>query len=265
MGLLPARTPEKFLFNSPTAALKSITRLAAQGPSIRVFDAIESAVMLFRPLAIPLLALAYDLFRAQTDRSRYTLYQARAFDFATAQEDKVLDLGSGHAPFPLATHLADISFVDHAIGRGGTPFKHVEGKPCFECAIENTPFEDGEFDFVYCSHVLEHSTDPEKACKELIRIAKRGYIETPTRGKDIFLASASVSNHVNYVELHHDVLTFKRYQPWEVAGLGYDILQEMANKPQSDREKAFAALLYLRPRMVNTMLLWENDFKFSIM
>ena len=264
MSLLPARAPENFLFDTPEAALKTVTRLAAQGPSLRVFDALEASVMLFRHLALPLLTLAYDLFHMQADRSRYALYQARAFDFPVKPGDKVLDLGSGHMPFPLATHLADISLVDHAIGRAGVPFKHVEGKPCFECSAENTPFGEKEFDFVYCSHVLEHSANPEKACKELMRIAKRGYIETPTRGKDIFLASASVSNHRNYVELCNDVLTFRKYQPWEIEGLGCNILQEMCSAPQNDREKAFSALIYLRPRVINTMLLWEDDFKFSV-
>lgn len=56
-------------------------------------------------------------------------------------------------------------------------------------------FRDKEFDFVYCSHVLEHVRDPAKACAELMRIGKRGFIETPTRGKDLWLGTAAVSNH----------------------------------------------------------------------
>ena len=77
-------------------------------------------------------------------------YQARIFDFGIQPDHKVLDMGSGHIPFSLATHLADISTKDGSIGRGGASFKLMEGKPVYECAVENTPFADKEFDFVYC-------------------------------------------------------------------------------------------------------------------
>lgn len=97
-----------------------------------------------------------------------------------------------------------------------------------------------------------------------MRIAKRGYIETPTRGKDVFLASAKPSHHTNAVELRSGVLTFFPYTEEEIAGLRVDILQQMHSAPQTDREKAFSALLYLRPQAVNTMLLWENDFQYDI-
>lgn len=40
--------------------------------------------------------------------------------------------------------------------------------------ITATPFEDGKFDVVWCSHVLEHSYDPIKSLKELSRITKKG-------------------------------------------------------------------------------------------
>ena len=33
---------------------------------------------------------------------------------------------------------------------------------------------------MYASHVLEHTQDPASACKELMRIARAGYIETPS-------------------------------------------------------------------------------------
>ena len=97
-----------------------------------------------------------------------------------------------------------------------------------------------------------------------MRIAKRGYIETPTRGKDSFLVTAKASNHLNYVELHNEVLTFYRYEPWEIDGLRTDILLNMHCAPQTDRERAFSALLYLYPRQINTMLLWEGSFSYAV-
>ena len=264
MSLLARRLPEKFHFATAVEASACIEIFAKHNQLIRVMDAIDEAVTLFPAQAVPFLAFAHDFYQTQQDASRYHTYQARIFDFGIQPDHKVLDMGSGHIPFSLATHLADISTKDSSIGRGGASFKLMEGKPVYECAVENTPFADKEFDFVYCSHVLEHSPDPARACKELMRIARRGYIETPTRGKDVFLASARPSNHLNAVELRGDVLTFFPYSPDEIQGLHVDILQQMHSTPQTPREKAFSALLYLYPQAVNTMLLWENDFLYDV-
>lgn len=122
------------------------------------------------------------------------------------------------------------------------------------------PFADKEFDFVYCSHVLEHTHNPEKACKELMRIAKRGYIETPTRGKDLFLHTGKVSNHIYFVENIDGTLIFTEYTPEELQGLDNDILLQMHVNPQTQREKAFSALIYLKSHLINTMLYWEHEF-----
>jgi len=43
------------------------------------------------------------------------------------------------------------------------------------------PFADGAIDFVVCSHTLEDVRDPIWVCAEMNRIARAGYIETPSR------------------------------------------------------------------------------------
>jgi|7_EtaG_2_1085326.scaffolds.fasta_scaffold01744_10 SAM-dependent methyltransferase len=82
----------------------------------------------------------------------------------------VLDLGCGADGLRMAQVWADT--VDHSD-------KYPPGT-FFQTDACDTPFEDGEFDFVFSSHVAEHVSDPLAYCKELVRIGKRGYIEVPT-------------------------------------------------------------------------------------
>jgi SAM-dependent methyltransferase len=49
------------------------------------------------------------------------------------------------------------------------------------------PFKEKEFDFIICSHVLEHLDDPVRVCAEFSRIAKAGYIEVPSYSVDLFI------------------------------------------------------------------------------
>jgi ubiquinone/menaquinone biosynthesis C-methylase UbiE len=48
------------------------------------------------------------------------------------------------------------------------------------------PFSDKSFDFIVCSHLLEDVRDPISVCRELCRVGKAGYIETPSRIREIF-------------------------------------------------------------------------------
>ena len=228
------------------------------------FDLYEQLLTAYPNQAVKILAEVYNLHQQIPFRDRYNLYQARQFNFDINSSDRVIDIGSGHIPFPLATHLADITLEDHRYGRASAPFRYQKGKPVFECNIENMPFEDKEFDFIYCSHVLEHADHPENACMEIMRVAKRGYIETPTKGKDIFLNSTKVSNHNFWIESVNGKLIFTKYTPDEIEGLQCSILMSMHTSPQTEREKAFSALIYLKPQLFNTMFLWQEKFDFEI-
>ena len=90
---------------------------------------------------------------------------------------KVLDVGSGHRPHEDATHLLDLLFKDNS--ERGKPIKRL-GRPLVLGTVEALPYKDKSFDYVYASHVLEHTEDPATACEELMRIARAGYIETPS-------------------------------------------------------------------------------------
>lgn len=104
----------------------------------------------------------------------------------------VLDVGSGGWPFTKATHLAD-RFPDEtthrveALRRDERPFVAVD--------LECLPFSDGAWDFVFCSHVLEHLEHPGRAIRELMRVGRRGYIEVPTRLSDVMLDFTRLPDH----------------------------------------------------------------------
>lgn len=219
---------------------------------------------LFPQLSIPILAELYEQFKKLPVKDRYSLYQSRFYDFNIKSTDKVLDIGSGNVPFQFATHLADISLADDELGRAGASFKHIDGKSVRECDLENLPFENKEFDFVYCSHVLEHVQDPGKACSELMRIAKRGYIETPKREKDLWLNTANVSKHRWHIDKVGNKLVFNEYAKHQKDGLQNDVLMKMHVDPQTDREKALSALIYLRANVLNTMYMWKKFFEVEV-
>jgi len=258
------RHHEHYDVNDGQNLLEQARKTFQKGCFNEAFDIYEQLSIAYPNNAVEILAEVYDQYQRLPGRDRYTLYQSRIYDFGLSPNDKVSDIGSGHIPFPNATHLADIALTDNSYGRAGAPFKYIDGKPVFECDVENLPFRDKEFDFVYCSHVLEHTINPEKACDELMRVAKRGYIETPTPAKDIWLNSTKISNHKWAVENINNKLIFTEHTPKEIEGLGNGILLNMHCSPQTDREKAFSALIYLKANVINTMMLWEETFEYEV-
>jgi SAM-dependent methyltransferase len=91
--------------------------------------------------------------------------------------DFVLDVGSGGNPNLRSNVLCDKFLVD-GTERHGAPI--VVDRPFVAGDIQALPFKDSTFDYVILSHVLEHLPDPVRAMRELQRIARRGYIETPS-------------------------------------------------------------------------------------
>lgn len=90
---------------------------------------------------------------------------------------RVLDVGSGHQPFVRADVLLE-RFVDLHTERAGAEIDATDPRLVVGDALA-MPFEDCAFDYVVASHVAEHVEDPEMFGRELSRVGKRGYIETP--------------------------------------------------------------------------------------
>lgn len=87
----------------------------------------------------------------------------------------VLDVGAGGNPFPRSDVLMDrLTGAEHRCGES-----MMIDRPTVFGDASKMPFKDKAFDFVIASHILEHMAEPEIFLKELQRIGKAGYIETP--------------------------------------------------------------------------------------
>lgn len=90
--------------------------------------------------------------------------------------DFVLEIGSGHNPKAESDVLCD-KFVEY---NGERKEKLVVDRMFVAADGQYLPFADKSFDYVICSHILEHVENPELFIKELMRVGQRGYIETPS-------------------------------------------------------------------------------------
>ena len=97
-----------------------------------------------------------------------------------------MDVGSGHRPNRRANVLLDNELNETEHRSGKKAFVPADKKMVVGDAL-NMPFKDREFDFIIASHIAEHIDNPEQFCKELARVGKRGYIETPGAFDEFFL------------------------------------------------------------------------------
>ena len=110
------------------------------------------------------------------------------------KHDKVLEIGAGQSPFSLSTHLIDL-------------IKHNEKYIVVDIDFEILPYELNFFDYVYSRHTVEDIYNPIFAIKEMFRVSKKGYIETPSplveSFKNVDYLSHSIRNVSYSGYIHH--------------------------------------------------------------
>jgi hypothetical protein len=110
--------------------------------------------------------------------------------------DVVLDIGGWAHPFNRANYVMDAEpyetrgYYNRSFARNN-PFPPLGGNVEYFtqdtwiqrdiCEKTPFPFADKSIDLVICSHTLEDIRDPLWVCSEMIRIAKAGYLEVPSR------------------------------------------------------------------------------------
>ncbi|EMG38427.1 methylase involved in ubiquinone/menaquinone biosynthesis [Desulfocurvibacter africanus PCS] len=98
------------------------------------------------------------------------------------KSDHVLEIGPGAYPYPRANVYLDKKFSpEEQLAQFGEATRKRELESLVYYTGNTFPFADKEFDYVICSHVLEHVApqDLPTFIGELTRIANRGYIEVP--------------------------------------------------------------------------------------
>lgn len=89
----------------------------------------------------------------------------------------VLEIASGGKPYWRSNVLLDKFILDNSERDAGYA---VIDRDFVVGDVMKLPFKDKAFDFVVARHILEHIEHPDEFLKELQRVAKNGYIETPS-------------------------------------------------------------------------------------
>ena len=111
----------------------------------------------------------------------------RALTARLGADDLVLDVGGWAKPLPRADWVLDLmpyetrGLYDYEPDPQAERFSAATWVERDICDREPWPFDDKQFDFAVCAHTLEDVRDPVWVCAELIRVARAGYIEVPSR------------------------------------------------------------------------------------
>ena len=182
--------------------------------------------------------------------------------------DVVLDIGGWAHPFRRANWGMDMGDFDSRGAYNRTfarnnPLPPIGGDVEFFtrdtwiqrdiCEKTPYPFKDKQLDFVVCSHTLEDIRDPLWVCSEMIRIAKCGYVETPSRMWETCRGresrdTAGLSHHRWLIELRNGELTF---------------LQKlhMIHRMEYSFPSWYASTM--TDEQSNVVLFWDDEFRYS--
>jgi SAM-dependent methyltransferase len=123
--------------------------------------------------------------------------------------DRVLEIGPGADPYFRSDVLLEKKFgtQEEYASQFGNTHKLQTDKPVIFYDGDAFPFADKEFDYVICSHVLEHVENVELFLSEVFRVARKGYFEYPLIYYD-YLYNFDV--HVNYLKFDEGFLKYMK-------------------------------------------------------
>ncbi|NLF88330.1 class I SAM-dependent methyltransferase [Candidatus Bathyarchaeota archaeon] len=116
----------------------------------------------------------FEFDRFKFGKQKY--YQVK--DEKAGGEMLCLDIACGAKPFPEANVLCDLN-VEPVPDRSMKQLVTC-GKPFVLCSCYALPFKNQVFDFVTSYYLIEHLDDPWTLVRELKRVSKHGYIQSPS-------------------------------------------------------------------------------------
>jgi len=166
----------------------------------------------------------------------------------------VLEVGAGGFPHPRASIIVDkFPGEDGERQRGGASLE-LAGLDLVQADLTALPFADKQFDYVILSHVIEHipAEDLPGAARELMRVARSGYIEAPSI---VYEAIRQIDEHLWYVLCENDTvyLASKGDQRPQVASL----LEPLFAEPD-------ITIVDRRPEIFFTGIEWHDVFRLEI-
>lgn len=123
--------------------------------------------------------------------------------------DRVLEIGPGADPHPrsdvfLEKKYDSLKEYHSQLGHEGN--LDTKKKVVYYDG-EKFPFHDKEFDYVICSHVLEHVENIPFFLSEIFRVASKGYFEYPLVYYD-YLYNFDV--HINFLKFNNGTLFYQK-------------------------------------------------------
>jgi SAM-dependent methyltransferase len=179
------------------------------------------------------------------------------FDLSILRADRVLEVGGGHNPHPRADVEVD-KFTDTNYHRSGD-IKVLKHQEFINAEGETLPFKDKEFDYVICCHVLEHAEDPHQFLQEQFRVAKRGYIETPSLLGEVLAARES---HKWILHEHNGVLYIVDKKKVNFRS-DYN-LTELVQEYLPKHSIGFKILERTHPNILTVRIEWDGSFDYVV-
>jgi glycosyltransferase involved in cell wall biosynthesis/SAM-dependent methyltransferase len=130
-------------------------------------------------------------------------------------------------------------------------------KPLVCGDVQRLPFRDKAFDVACCRMVLEHVLDPAAACRELQRVARRGFLETPNTFWECFYGHPTHRWLIEWEAPTH-TLVFRR-KPFDRIPFRSAIVPYLYT--QRDVQRAFEVTFR---NLTTTQITWDEQNPFSV-
>jgi len=141
----------------------------------------------------------YDYWKPIKDVNNYIEKYCTKNNF-----EEILEIGPGYDPFKLAKYF---------VGCNEKIKEYID----LDIDVNKLPFEDKSLDFVYSRHTLEDIQNPDFALKEIIRVSKSGYIETPSPLIEITKGVDNNSKTMDYSGyIHHRYIVWSDIEKCEI-------------------------------------------------